>query len=367
MVRQCTVNDVLQSSGKVPFSSRMAWLEMQQSCSGLRRARAHLRQGTTPSKKETKIKDVKRYMQIVKVAKDGLLIVHSQEPLHAATEKIVVPRMYIHGLIVALHLKLQHPSRAQLKKVFSRVFYALDAERAIEEVSDSGHTCVSLQKMSNRYLEQSTTVPAFIGSSFGADVLKRATQNILVVRENISSFTTAKFIANEQAETLKEGLLILCTQFTGPSVCVRVDPASGWRSLVTSKSLDKLGIKLEMGSEKNKNKNAIVDRAIDELHGEINRIDPTGGKITEVTLAKAVCNCNERVRDSGLSAREIWTKRDQFTGRQLPIIDEKIIRKKYEDRVKSHKASAKYQARGKTLAVYPEVSVGDLVYLNSDR
>lgn len=370
VVRQCTVNDVLESGGKVPFSSRNAWLEMQQSCASLRRTAAHLRQGTTPSKKETKIKDVKRYMQIVKVSKDGLLVIYRQEPFHTASEKIVVPRMYLHGLLVALHLKLQHPSKLQLKKVFNRIFYALDADRAISDVSDSCHTCVSLQKMPNTYLEQSTTAPAFIGSHFGADVLKRANQNILVVRENVSSFTTTKFIANEQANTLKEGLLILCSQlcsYSGPPVCIRVDPAPGWRSLVMSKVLEKLGIQLEMGSEKNKNKNAIADRAISELHAEINRIDPNGGEITEVTLAKAVCNLNDRVRNNALSAREIWTKRDQFTGKQLPIIDEKIVKKKYEDRMKSHKASAKYQARGKTQARYPAVSVGDLVYINSDR
>ena len=60
-------------------------------------------------------------------------------------------------------------------------------------------------------------------------------------------------------------------------------------------------------------------------------------------------------------------KRDSFTGKQLPIIDEKLISKKHEDRLKSHKASSKYQARGKTHAVYPDVSVGDLIYINSDR
>ena len=35
--------------------------------------------------------------------------------------------------------------------------------------------------------------------------------------------------------------------------------------------------------------------------------------------------------------------------------------------MKSHQASAKYQSRGKTKAIYPDVAIGDLVYINSDR
>ena len=155
-------------------------------------------------------------------------------------------------------------------------------------------------------------------------------QNILVLREDVSAFTTAKIISNEQANTMKEGLLILCAQlcsYSGPTISVRVDPATGWRSVAMSKDLEKLGICLQIGSEKNRNKNAIADRAISELHAEINRIDPSGGPITEVTLAKAVCNMNDRVRNNGLSAREVWTKRDAFSGKQLPIIDEKVVKR----------------------------------------
>ena len=370
VVRQCTVKDVLESTGSVPFSSRKAWLEMQQSCSALRRAAAHLRQGTRPSRKESKIRDVKRYMQVVKLAKDGLLVVHREELFHRRTEQIVVPRQYLHGLLVAIHLKLQHPSNTQLKKVFNRAYYSLDAERALSEVSSSCDTCMSLQKMSNRYLEQSSTKPESIGSHFNADVVKREKQNILVLRENISAFTTAKIIANEQANTLKDSLLILLSQVcpcAGVSATVRVDPHQSWRSVVMSQVLEKEGIRLELGSEKNPNKNTIVDGGIKEMHAEINRIDPSGNAISEVTLAKVVATMNDRIRGNGLSSREMWVKRDTFTGKQLPIDDVKILNQKYESRLKSHKSSEKFQSRGKTSAVYPEIEVGDLVYLNSDR
>ena len=165
----------------------------------------------------------------------------------------------------------------QLRKVFNRAYYALDAEKAICDISSSCDICTSLQDMPTRFFEQSTTVPAYIGSDFSADIVKRACQMILVVRENISAFTAAKLVDNEQAAVLKEGLLILFSQLRsgcGPSVKVRIDPAPGWRSLVAANALVNSGIDLEIGSEKNKNKNPIIDKAIRELHPEINRIDP---------------------------------------------------------------------------------------------
>ena len=370
VVRHISVQDIIQSKSAVPFSSKNTWLQLQQSCPDLRRTAAHLRQGTAPSKKENKIKYVKRYLQCAKLSKEGLLVVFKQSPLGSTLERIIVPKSYLHGLLTCLHLKLNHPSKAQLKKVFDRSFFALDAEAAISEANENCHVCLSLKNMPSTFLEQSTTIPKFIGSDFTADIVRRCSQFILIVRENITSFTAAKFVNSENAESLKEGIVILLSQLrstTGPNIQLRVDPGSGWRSLYSSKSLESLGINLELGHEKNKNKNPIVDRGISELHAEICRIDPTGGKISEVALANAVSNLNDRIRERGLSARELWTKRDQLTGSQIPVNDENVVKRKHQERLQAHKASAKYQARGKTEPVYPNISEGDLVYIISDR
>ena len=370
VVRLCTVQDVLQSQGRVPFSSRTAWFEIQQSCFNLRRTAAHLKQGTRPSKKDSTLKDVKRYLQVADIAKDGLVVVRQQEPFQATKEKIVVPKNYIHGLLVAIHLKLQHPSKAQLRKIFNKAYYALDAEKMISDVTDMCDICVSLRNMTNKYLEQSTSLPQFMGSHFNADVVKRDTQNILVLRENISSFTTAKIIPNEKSVTLKENLVILCSQLCpsiGTPITIRVDAHQSWRSLLITKILQKEGLYLELGHEKNHNKNTIVDGGIKELHAELYRLEPHKTQVTEFTLAKAVATMNDRVRGNGLSSREMWVKRDTFTGKQMPIDEEKIMQDKYEERLKSHKSSQKYSARGKTGPIYPVVCEGDLVYLNSER
>ena len=55
----------------LPFTSRTDWSAIQAECADLRRTRAHLQQGTRPSKKLTNVKDVKRYLYVATITKDG--------------------------------------------------------------------------------------------------------------------------------------------------------------------------------------------------------------------------------------------------------------------------------------------------------
>ena len=186
-----SAQDVLQSNAAVPFSIRSGWRELQQSCESLRRACAHLSQGTQPSKKSTNIGDVKRYLQNVRLAQDGLAIVERPAPLSKKTELIVVPRQYLHGLLECLHIKLNHPSKTELKKVFNRAYYALDVENTL--ASMTCHKCSALSNMPNNFLEQeSTSSPTTIGSMFAADIVRRNGQFILLIREYVSSYTECR-------------------------------------------------------------------------------------------------------------------------------------------------------------------------------
>ena len=219
-------------------------------------------------------------------------------------------------------------------------------------------------------MEQTTSCPSFIDSNYNADILKRAGQCILVIRENISSFTFAQLVPDEKAITLKNTMLKMLADLLykcGPEMIVRADPGSSWRSLLNDKELIEKGIKLQLGHEKFQNKNCVVDKAITELHAEINKIHQSNHKINELILAESLSNLNSRIRSTGLSAKEIWFQRDQFTGQQLPLDDRNIIQNKYKERIKSHHPSARYQARGKEQGLYTYVKKGDLVYLNSER
>ena len=60
VVRSVSINDVLNGSTKMPFTSHPAWHAIQMECSDLCRTHSQLTQGTRPSKKITNAGDVKR-------------------------------------------------------------------------------------------------------------------------------------------------------------------------------------------------------------------------------------------------------------------------------------------------------------------
>ena len=322
VVRDLQLSDFVKETCKLPFLSRTAWLDTQSNCDDLRRVHAHLRQGTRPSKKLTKIHDIKRYLNHVTFARDNLLLVKSKEPF-STRERIVIPRAAISGLITALHLKLIHPTAHQLKTVCHRYLFALDLDREIETVVDSCHQCTSLTKSAisglitalhlklihptahqlktvcHRYLfaldldreietvvdlchqctsltkspsgkipQSTSTPPEVIGIQLLADVIQRETQRILVVREHVTSFTSTSMLPNEQHQSLRDGLISACIEsrpIDGPSAIIRVDPAPGFRALINDTLMKSNNMIIEVGNPKNLNKNPIAEKAIQEL------------------------------------------------------------------------------------------------------
>ncbi|CAC5394966.1 unnamed protein product [Mytilus coruscus] len=187
VVRAVSIQDVLNDEFRLPFTTRSAWINIQSECPDLRRTHAHLKQGTRPSKKLTNIKDVKRYLNVASIAKDGLLVVRRCDPLAPPNELIIVPRSVLDGLVTALHIKLDHPSKHQLNLVLKRHFYALDMPKAAEQASDSCHTCASLKRFPKSLVEQSSEDPPdLVGISYVADVLKRNRQLILVEQQHFN-------------------------------------------------------------------------------------------------------------------------------------------------------------------------------------
>ena len=199
----------------------------------MRRTHAHLKQGTRPSKKLTNIKDVKRYLSVASIAKDELLVVGCCDPFVPSSELIIVPRSVLDGLVTALHIKLDHPSKHQLNLVLKRYFYALDMSKSVEQACDSCHIFASLKRFPKSLIQQSSDDPPdLVGISDAADVLKRNQQLIIVVREIVTSYTSACFTQDEKRDTLRDGLirvLVYLKPLNGPTVVVRVDPAPGFR------------------------------------------------------------------------------------------------------------------------------------------
>ena len=374
VVRAISLQDILSGNTRLPFTGRHTWQQIQSECADLRRTHAHLKQGTRPSKKLTNIKDIKRYLNRVTIARDGLLIVKHDEPFAPTKERIVVPRSVSDGLMTALHVQLNHPTCHQLKTVAHRYFFALDMDKAIEQVTSNCHMCASLRKVPNNLLQQSTDdPPEAVGLMFAADVLKRNRQLVLVMRECITSYTTATLIQNEQHDSLREGLISLCVQLqplSGPTSVIRTDAAPAFMKLREDEILQKHHIKLEIGRVKNINKNPVAEKAIQEVEEELLKTanyDRLNRTITPRTLAVAVAAVNTRIRARGLSSREMWMQRDQWTNEQIPIDDYNIITQQHNSRTTNHRPSerSKYP-KGKS-ATNHLINVGDIVYLYSDK
>ena len=373
VVGSMTVGDILSGSCRVPFTSRPAWFQVQQNCPDLSKVSQHLKDGISVTRKKST--NVRRYLnsnvKLSTTPNDKLLIVESSEPFKRPSQRIVIPVSVVDGLLTALHLQLKHPTKSQLKSVFLTAFFALDLDKLISRTIDACHTCATLKKIPARFHQQSTSDPPdTIGVKYSADVMRRYGQFVLLLRESISSYTDAVIISDELAVTLRDGLIRLASRFRSPispTAIIRTDPATGLQALINDKVLQTHGLSVEVGEAKNVNKNPEAEKGIEELHAEITRLQPLGGKISDTTLAVAVSTLNSRIRFNHLSASEMWTQREMMSGKQLVVSDEELISSRLKQRKSNHQASAKYKARGDMTVHHPIIKVGDIVYVYSDR
>ena len=371
VMQRVTTDDITSGRAKLPFTSRSAWLTIQAECQDLRRTHAHLKQGTRPSKKITNAKDVKRYLNVASIARDGMLVVRRNDPLSPSRECIIVPRMVLNGLVTALHIQLDHTSAHQLKQVMRRYLFALDLDRAIETTSHSCHHCASLINTPTMTVPQSTSdPPEVVGISYAADIIKRERQLILVLRECVTSYTACCFVTDERRDTIRDSLINLCIglrPLDGPPAVIRTDPAPGFAALANDAVLAKYRLTIELGRVKNVNKNPVAEKAVRELECELLHQQPTGGTVTQLVLSVATANLNTRIRNKGFSARELWTQRDQFTNEQLPLTDYNLIRQQHALRNANHAHSQLSKSHDGALPKSQHIDVGDIVYLYADR
>ena len=231
VIKSITVEEIMSGQVRVPYDNRGVWKKLQMECQDLSKVYNHLKNGTRPTAKRTKMTTVKRYLQSVKISgQDGLLVVMYSAPFLPPTELIVIPEHLIHGLLTSLHLKLNHATVEQLKKVFKRRFYALKSDQYAKTVVSHCELCQSLVKLPKEYHSQSSVdLPVTPCKTFSADVIRRFRQKIFVLRETFSSFTVASLIAGEDHTVLRT-ILIRTISFMRPNpqtmVLVRVDNSS---------------------------------------------------------------------------------------------------------------------------------------------
>ena len=336
----------------------------------------YIENGTQPGKRGRNLRRVKRYMSSKAVlSAEGALVVHDIEPFSPVTEKIIVPQKVLHGILTVLHLRLEHPTNLQLTKIFSRYFFALNLDKAVALCSKSCHDCAALKPLPLAMREESSDEPPQqMFTRFAGDVIQRHSQKILVLRETTSSYTQAEIINSETAVDIADSLQRL-GNLMRPSklvpMFIRLDPHASHKSLYAAvqkdQGLAKHNVKIELGRELNVNKNPVAEKAVRELIREIQVLSPEGGKISITTLSEAVANLNARIRAPGLTAHEIYTRREQMTGKLLDIDDIKLILDQHQRRCDHHKASEKNKSNSKPPHPAAVLEIGDIVYLYDDR
>ena len=142
---------------------------------------------------------------------------------------------------------------------------------------------------------------------------------------------------------------------------------SGFQALLDDKTLRKYQISLEISRKKNINKNPVAEHAVQEVEYELLQQDPTGGSVSPVTLSIALSCLNSRLRSRGLSAREMWSQRNQYTNGQTSVSDTHLSESLHLCRLENHKLSELSKAPCGLPRPRYNIKPGDLVYLYVDH
>ena len=352
------------------FTNREAWKNAQKSNQACNEAKKLLSSGKPPPKAIGKYSgeywnDIRHYFRDVTIAKDGLLIVKSKPETvsgNVIRERIVIPKPLVPALLYHIHNHQDlHPSKSQQKAIFQRQFYAISLDKHLDLLYNNCYKCSVIIKLPKEIIpNESKTMVDGPQTHFHADVIKRAQQNILTIKDHFSSYQDAILIESEKAIDLKNGIISLTSSMRRPSgIYVSVDNSPGFKNLLSNNDddLKKLNIQMIKTDELNKNSNAVIDRGCQELEDELKRLEPEGAKINISILKLAILNLNSKLRRRGnISAYEINTARDQVTGDNLNLDDKKIR----EDQLQKRKENVKE-------ALINEVEVGDTVKIKNTR
>ena len=127
--------------------------------------------------------------------------------------------------------------------------------------------------------------------------MQRSKQKILVLRDNLTSYTQATIIEKELKDNLCEALITLAYNIRNNNIMeIRVDTHTSFQALQEDEILEDNKIKLVVGDEKNVNKNSVAEKAIQELEDELAKLSPGRNMIGNIVLSKAVFALNSRIR-----------------------------------------------------------------------
>ena len=334
--------DISLSSSNInnamPLGTKSSWKELQDNDFACSETFKRLTSGQQPNKKGPFSNDIKRYYNAA-CAKDLLVVQETIPNTTQIIDRIVIPKDFVPAVIVHLHYSNnQHLSAYQLEKVFNRYYFGIHVKQVITETINNCMLCQANKTLPRTNPEYtSTSNPEHPGMIFNADVIRRHGQKIFVCTDIFSTYTTAKLILDEKADTLTNVLIESLTPIRNNGhVIVRTDSAPAFKSIAKHSALDKLQISIQPTDHSNKNSIATVDRVIKEIEQEIIKLAPHSTKIDNTILSMVIKNINAKIRNRGLSAHEILFCRENQSNANLKFSDEKLLSEQVEIKKKNN-------------------------------
>ena len=140
-----------------------------------------------------------------------------------------MPASVAGGLLFHLHNhKFQeHPARSQLKASFQRRLSTWPLNLQLDSLHSFCYQCMVHRKVPPvKIKNESQTEVQRPHHSFYADVIKRETQNILMVTDHFSSLQNGLIVNSDKADDLRDDLIILTSTMRHPGLIeITVDNA----------------------------------------------------------------------------------------------------------------------------------------------
>ena len=122
-----------------------------------------------------------------------LLIIRKQDPFIGTRDLIVCPKKFLSGLKLAFQRIFNHASKSQLKQLFNHYFHAVGSSRCIYGIVDDCSLCNSFKEVPKELFTKRTSVTTAPGKPLSADVMFNSGQKGFVVKDVLTSFTSATF------------------------------------------------------------------------------------------------------------------------------------------------------------------------------
>ena len=228
-----------------PFLQLKTWKHIQANDQTHMQLTNLIRTGQLPQKKKTGGEEttLKHLFTLftkkqLKIDVSGVIMIKSKDRYFDGYS-ISVPSNVFPGLIFAFHNKASHPTKSQMFKLTSRYYFFTGMISIIEKVTQLCLQCLSTAKLPKELMEDSTTIPIGIGTSFCSDVLERLQQKIMVTKEGLTHFTAAVILLDQTSETLWQGLVQTIAPLISPNGgSVRLDSAPSFQSIAANQEND---------------------------------------------------------------------------------------------------------------------------------